>query len=54
MESEDAPDAEVGALRVARDVHDHLPVNDYVSGPSGATSISLQSLSLPLFVSLCI
>lgn len=29
MENDDAPDAEVGAQRVARDVHDHLPVNDY-------------------------
>lgn len=38
MENEDAPDAEVGAQRVARDVHDHLPVNDYVSGLGDATS----------------
>lgn len=58
MENEDAPDAEVGAQRVARDIHDHLPVNDYVSSPAGTTSTqdgghfhqppTSLSISLPL------
>lgn len=62
MENEDAPGAEVGAQRVPRDVHDHLPVNDYVSGPGGATSTRdgghfhqpQLSLSLHLSIYLCI
>lgn len=57
LENEDTADTEAGAQRVARDVHDHLPVNDYVSGPgaprppeTAAISISLHSL----YLSLCI
>lgn len=47
-ENVDAPDAEVVGHRFARDVLDHVPVNDYVSAPPRHPGTARRDAAEPL------